>query len=106
MTKELALRLPDDIFEVIKKFKEVTGVSYTNFIYNAVVWFALSRGLIDLSYLRLNGKKKAQIIPETTYGIVPPSEIMYCSTDKCEIDMFTNNVNKIIEEITEGKEND
>ena len=56
--KELILRLPDDIFQVIKKFKEKSGVSYTNFIYNAVVWYCASRGLIDLDYLRITKEKK------------------------------------------------
>ncbi len=54
--KHIILRLPEDIFDVIKKYKEATGVSYTNFIYNAIVWYAISRGLISLEYLK--GEKK------------------------------------------------
>ena len=51
--KELILRLPEDIFKVIKKFKQVSGVSYTNFIYNAIVWYSLRQGLIDLDFLKV-----------------------------------------------------
>jgi len=52
--KELVLRLPEDIFKVIKTYKEKSGVSYTNFIYNAIVWYCLRQGLIDLDFLKVS----------------------------------------------------
>jgi len=51
--KELMLRLPESIFKIIKNFKEKSGVSYTNFIYNAIVWYAVHKGLINLDYVRM-----------------------------------------------------
>ena len=57
--KELVLRLPDKIFQIIKNFKDTSGVSYTNFIYNAILWYSISKGLISLEYLKnLNGSDK------------------------------------------------
>ncbi|MCP4648575.1 MAG: hypothetical protein GY853_00660 [PVC group bacterium] len=52
MTKEILLRLPDHIHKIIKEFKDISGVSQTNFIYNAIVWYMATRGLISLDYLR------------------------------------------------------
>ena len=49
--KELVLRFPESIFRVIKKFKDISGVSYTNFIYNAVVWYMAMKGLISIEYI-------------------------------------------------------
>jgi len=50
--KELVLRLPEDIFEIIKKYKKVSGVSYTNIIYNAIVWWLVRQGLLTLDEIR------------------------------------------------------
>jgi hypothetical protein len=54
--KELILRLPDDVFEIIKTFKEQSGVSYTNFIYNAIIWYCVSKGLITLKDVKVIDK--------------------------------------------------
>jgi len=64
--KEMKLRLPDDLFNRIKKFKEKSGVSYTNFIYNAIIWYMVSKGLMTLTDLRIieereNIKKKDKL---------------------------------------------
>ena len=48
--KELVLRFPEAIFKVIKNFKDISGVSYTNFIYNAVVWYLVMKGMISIDY--------------------------------------------------------
>ena len=48
--KELVLRFPEAIFKVIKDFKDISGVSYTNFIYNAVVWYLVMKGMISIDY--------------------------------------------------------
>ena len=56
--KELILRLPDDMFTVIKRFKKKYGVSYTNFIYNAIVWYCASKGLISINYLEVLKKNE------------------------------------------------
>jgi len=50
--KELVLRLPDKIFKRIKKFKDISGISYTNFILTAIVWYMFMKGLISLKYLQ------------------------------------------------------
>jgi len=50
--KELVLRLPDKIFKIIKKFKDTSGIPYTHFILNAIIWYLFMKGLISLKYLR------------------------------------------------------
>ena len=46
--KELILRLPEDIFEILKRYKETSGVSYTNAIYNAIVWWLCMKKLLKI----------------------------------------------------------
>ena len=48
----MMLRIPDRINEVIEEFKKRTGISKTNFVYNAIIWYMATKGLISLSYLR------------------------------------------------------
>ena len=55
--KELILRLPDDIFARIKNFKKISGVQYTNFIYNAIVWYMVRKGLMSIEDLEVLMKK-------------------------------------------------
>lgn len=55
--KELVLRLPEGLFERIKKFKKMSAVSYTNFIYNAIIWYMVSKGMMTLPELRLMEKE-------------------------------------------------
>jgi len=50
--KELVLRLPDKIFKVIKEFKDTSGIPYTAFILNAIVWYLFMKGMISLKYLQ------------------------------------------------------
>lgn len=50
--KELVLRLPDKIFKIIKEFKDISGIPYTSFILNAIIWYMFVRGLISLKSLR------------------------------------------------------
>ena len=49
--KELVLRLPDKIFKRIKDFKDISGISYTAFILNAIVWYMVLKGMISYKYL-------------------------------------------------------
>ena len=76
MTKELTLRLPDHIFKVIDEFKEASGVSYTNFIYNAIYWYCITKQLLPL---QLNGKKN------TSSHNTLPNELKFCDGDKCQV---------------------
>ena len=48
--KELILRFPEVIFKKIKNYKDTSGVSYTNFIYNAVYWYMVMKGMIPIDY--------------------------------------------------------
>lgn len=50
--KELILRLPEDIFEILKRYKETSGVSYTNIIYNAIVWWLVKQKLLTPKNIR------------------------------------------------------
>lgn len=63
MTKEMVLRIPDKLFEVIKKFKAISGVSHTNFIYNAILWYCVSKNLISLKELREKKDDRYKFIP-------------------------------------------
>ena len=57
----MLLRLPDELEMRIEEFKKKTGISKTNFVYNAVVWYMATKGLISLSYIscmREGDKKK------------------------------------------------
>ena len=56
MTKELLLRLTDEIHEIIQEHKDISGVSKTQFIYNAIYWYLVSRNMISFEYIR--GEKK------------------------------------------------
>lgn len=49
--KELVLRLPDTIFKKIKVFKDISGIPYTAFIINAIVWYMITKGMISYKYL-------------------------------------------------------
>ena len=84
--KELTLRLPEDLFSVLKDFKEVSGISYTNQIYTAIVWYYFQKGLLDLGWIREkhgkngNGKKKEKII-----DISEANQLnSFCDGDSCE----------------------
>ena len=54
--KGLLLNLPQDIFNIMREYKKVSGVSYTNMIYNALVWWLVKNGLLDLSYIKKKSK--------------------------------------------------
>lgn len=85
--KELVLRLPEHIFQVIKTHKEVSGVSYTNFIYNAVYWYMVCKKMISLPY-----STDTKLFPANWKGDwnTAPSEVMYCDSDKCELPVEEN----------------
>jgi len=55
--KGLLLNLPQDIFEVMREFKNISGVSYTNQLYNAITWWLASKGLLDLGYIKKKSKE-------------------------------------------------
>ena len=83
--KEMLLRLPEDLFSVMKDVKIVSGVSYTNQIYTAITWFYFQRGLLDLGWITEkhakngNGKKKDIKIE------VMDESLKFCDGDSCEI---------------------
>ncbi len=85
--KELVLRLPEDIFEVIKVYKGKTGVSYTNFIYNAIVWYCVRQGLISLDYLKVSKERKVKKTKQPTAEELAQIEAnKFCDGPTCEID--------------------
>lgn len=86
--KQLILRLPEDLFSVLKDFKIVSGISYTNQIYTAIVWYFFNKGLLDLGWLSKkhakngNGKKEVVLNPN-----IMDESLKFCHADggKCEI---------------------
>ena len=83
--KEMTLRLPEDLFTVLKDFKKATSMSYTAQIINAIIWFYFSRGLLDLGWIKTknakNGKEKKEEI-----NINPlPEGVKFCDGDRCEM---------------------
>ena len=83
--KELTLRLPEDLFAVLKDFKIATGVSYTNQIYMAIVWYYFQKGLLDLGWITekhgKNGNKKKEIIIDESEA---DQLNRFCDGDSCE----------------------
>ena len=55
--KGLLLNLPEDLFEIMKEYKLVSGMSYTNILYNSLVWWLAKKDLLDLSYIKLKSKE-------------------------------------------------
>ena len=45
--KGILLHLPQNIFEIMKAFKISSGVSYTNQMYNSIIWWLVKQGLLD-----------------------------------------------------------
>ena len=50
--KELVLRIPDKLFDILKIYKKASGVSYTNIIYNAIVWWLVKQKLLTPKDIR------------------------------------------------------
>ena len=90
--KELLLRLPEDLFSVMKDFKTASGVSYTNQIYTAIVWYYFKQGLLDLGWItdkhgkNGNSKKEEKINPN-----IMDESLKFCTSDKCEIPLQIKN---------------
>lgn len=86
--KELTLRLPEDLFAVLKDFKEISGVSYTNQIYTAIVWFYFQKGLLDLNWIKEKHAKNGNNGNEKKELIIDESEAdqlnRFCDGDSCE----------------------
>ena len=55
--KGLLLNLPQNLFEIMKEYKKVSGMSYTNILYNSVVWWLIKKDLLDLSYIKEKSKE-------------------------------------------------
>ena len=83
--KEMLLRLPEDIFAVMKDFKAVSGIGYTNQIYSAIVWYYFQKGLLDLGWLTekhaKNGNNKKKEIKIETMD----ESLKFCDGESCEI---------------------
>jgi len=58
--KGILLHLPQEIFEIMKDYKTLSGVSYNNQIYNSIVWWLVSRGLLSIEYITQNSNKKKE----------------------------------------------
>ena len=58
LRKEMTLRLPYILYNVIMDFKKLSGVSATNFIYNAILWYCVSKNLVSLSEFNNVYRKK------------------------------------------------
>lgn len=46
--KTLNLHIPRTMFDVMKRVKDISGISYTNFIYSSLLWYMISNKLISL----------------------------------------------------------
>lgn len=84
--KSILLNLPEDIFEVMKDYKIASGMSYTNIMYNAITWWLVHKGLLDLSYIREKNKVNNGIEGGNINLNPMPQEVKFCSADGCEID--------------------
>jgi len=51
----ILLKLPKNIHDILLKYKKESGVNVNNQIYNAIFWWLVSKGLINLKEIR--GKK-------------------------------------------------
>lgn len=85
--KEMLLRLPENIFEVMKDYKKLSGMSYTNILYNSIVWWLAKQGLLDLDWIREkhakngnNGNKKKE---EVLIDIMDES-LKFCDGASCD----------------------
>ena len=58
--KGILLHLPQNIFEIMKDFKILSGVSYTNQMYNSITWWLLKQGLLDIEYITNKTKKEKE----------------------------------------------
>lgn len=58
--KGILLHLPQNIFEIMKDFKKLSGVSYTNQMYNSITWWLLKQGLLDIEYITNKTKKEKE----------------------------------------------
>jgi len=83
--KELLLRLPEDLFSVMKDFKNTSGISYTNQIYNAIVWYYFQQGLLDLGWIKRKHSKNGNNRKEKVKVQVMDESLKFCDGDKCEI---------------------
>lgn len=92
--KSILLNLPEDIFEVMKDFKTASGMSYTNIMYNAITWWLVHKGLLDLSYIREKNKNGDDIKEPMINMNVMPSGVKFCSTEECEIDPLIEKIKK------------
>ena len=77
--KEIILRLPKNIYEILLRYKNQSGVSITNQIYEALFRQLVGRNLINLADIRgkpnIKNKIPTQIIPK---------EILYCDSTSCD----------------------
>ena len=53
---EFLLRLPETTFQILKKYKDVTGISMTGSIHEAIISWCFLKKLISLE--EINGNKK------------------------------------------------
>ena len=83
--KEMLLRLPEDLFAVMKDFKIVSGVSYTNQIYSAIVWYYFQKGLLDLGWLKDKHAKNGNSKREEIEIEIMDESLKFCDGDSCEI---------------------
>ena len=54
---EFLLRLPETTFQILKKYKDVTGISITGSIHEAIISWCFLKKLISLEEIS-NGNKK------------------------------------------------
>jgi hypothetical protein len=64
--KDLHLHFPESLWKGVKKYAEVTGMSYTNVIYNCVFFFLFTRNLIEVERPTVK-VEKGRIIEELKY---------------------------------------
>ena len=91
MTKEISLRMPDDIYEILVKIRENFRVAM-----NAKIMDYIARGLINDKYYPINklfndNPKRYQNDIQNDINLNPlPEDVKFCDGDKCEIDYSEN----------------
>ena len=80
---ELLLRLPEYIHKILVRYKKLSGVSITNYIYKAIMREMIMDGLVSLETIKnnnVNKKEKKQVVVQPI-----PEELKFCNGDSCGI---------------------
>lgn len=86
------IQLPDKIHDVLKNYKEKTGMSISAYIYRAIYKAMVHDKLINIKRVNIYvDKNTGKVIEkpkkkEEDKINAPPESIKYCDGDKCSVD--------------------